>query len=127
MIHETDKQFAGDPAADNRNLDRDSFFLLADVRFLAQECDAKVRVRNLSAGGMMADGDIETRRGEPVTVTLRNIGEVHGNVAWAKSGRFGVSFDAEIDPNQARKPVGKGDHTPRFTKPLIKGTRSLRR
>jgi len=40
-----------------------------------------------------------------VTVNLRNIGAVTGRVAWIEDGRYGISFDREIDPQAVRAPV----------------------
>ena len=51
-----------------RELNRDSLFLLADVRLDGVEGEHRVRVRNLSAGGMMAEGTIKAVRGTLVEV-----------------------------------------------------------
>jgi hypothetical protein len=40
---------------DHRQLGRDSLFLMADLRLDGQDGEHRVRVRNLSAGGMMAE------------------------------------------------------------------------
>ena len=42
---------------DTRQVNRDSLFLLAQVRVDGQDAISRVKVRNLSAGGMMAEGD----------------------------------------------------------------------
>ena len=90
---------------DTRQVDRDSLFLLAQVRVDGVSQPNRVKVRNLSAGGMMAEGDVEVGRGAPVDVELRNIGWVKGTVAWRQDNRFGIAFIDEIDPKQAREPV----------------------
>ncbi|ODS60941.1 MAG: pilus assembly protein PilZ [Erythrobacter sp. SCN 68-10] len=67
-----------------------------------------MRVRNLSDGGMMAEGtNIRVQRGNRLTVELRNIGEVSGSVAWVQDDRFGIAFDAEIDSQRARRPLSE--------------------
>ena len=107
---------------DTRQVNRDSLFLLAQVRVDGQDAVHRVKVRNLSAGGMMAEGDAPIDRGSPVTVELRNIGAVEGSVAWIQGNRFGVAFAEEIDPKLARAPVatGPGDlASPRFTRPPL--------
>lgn len=86
----------------NRIQSRDSLFLLAEVSVVGLIDKEKVRVRNLSAGGMMADGDFGLSRGDVVRVTLRNIGDVSGQIAWTGNGKFGVAFDCVIDPQKVR-------------------------
>ncbi|WAT17341.1 PilZ domain-containing protein [Aurantiacibacter sp. MUD11] len=93
---------------DTRQLDRDSLFILAQLRVDGQEQVYRVKVRNLSAGGMMAEGDVKVLRGALVEVELRNLGWVEGSVAWKEDNRFGIAFVDEIDPKQARSPVAGG-------------------
>jgi hypothetical protein len=91
-----------------RELDRDSLFLKAELSFVGGDSCGEVRIRNLSAGGLMAETPVLTKRGDKVELELRNIGRVTGRVAWVAQGRFGVAFDHPIDPKLARKPVGQG-------------------
>lgn len=90
------------PAVDTRNISRDSLFLMADLRLEGAESLERVKVRNLSAGGMMAEGMLRVMRGTRLSVKLRNIEWVDGTVAWVQDNRFGIAFDREIDPAQAR-------------------------
>jgi hypothetical protein len=93
--------------AGRRSASRDSLFLSATIRAVG-ESDVgmlSVRVRNLSAVGMMADHNGINLPGERVVVALRGIGEVQGKVAWVRNNRIGVEFDVEVDPKLARKPV----------------------
>ena len=76
---------------DTRQVNRDSLFLLAQLRVDGQEAVYRVKVRNLSAGGMMAEGDAKVVRGALVAVELRNIGWVEGSVAWKQDNRFGIA------------------------------------
>jgi hypothetical protein len=103
---------------DTRQVNRDSLFLLAQVRVAGQDDVSRVKVRNLSAGGMMAEGEAKVTRGTLVQVELRNIGWVDGSVAWKQDDRFGIAFVEEIDPKLARAPVadGGGVASPRFTR-----------
>ena len=93
-------------SVDTRQLSRDSLFLLAEVRVEGRDESSKVKVRNLSDGGMMADGDVPVQRGSRVVVELRNIGTVEGSVAWVQDKRFGIAFDRQVDAHAARAPVG---------------------
>ena len=107
---------------DTRQLGRDSLFLLANLRFDEQGELYRVKVRNLSSGGMMADGEVKVSQGQAVQIELRNIGWIDGTVAWKQDGRFGVAFAEEIDPKLARAPVsGVSDQTesPRYTRPPL--------
>ena len=90
---------------ETRSVARDSLFLLADIR-IEQSAEAhRVRVRNLSDGGMMGEGQLRVQRGHRVIVELRSIGAVGGTVAWVQDSRFGVAFDEEIDSQKARRPL----------------------
>lgn len=109
---------------DHRHLGRDSLFLMADLRLQQAEGEHKVKVRNLSAGGMMAEGHVKVTRGAPLQVNLRNLGWVDGVVAWIQENRFGIAFVEDIDPKAARAPVnstsaGVESGTPRFVKPPL--------
>jgi len=59
----------------------------------------QIRVRNLSAGGMMGEGDIAVDRGSQLRFVMPNIGLVSGTVAWIQDDRFGVAFADDIDPD----------------------------
>ncbi|HEY9091380.1 PilZ domain-containing protein [Parasphingorhabdus sp.] len=102
-----------------RELERDSLFLHATLRFVEGDDCGEVRIRNLSAGGLMAEAPVIAKRGDKVELELRNIGRVTGNVAWVAQGRLGIAFDHAIDPKLVRKPVEKSKHVmPSYLKPL---------
>lgn len=90
---------------ETRSVARDSLFLLADISVEQNAEIYRVRVRNLSDGGMMGEGHLRVQRGHRVSVELRNIGAVGGTVAWVQDNRFGVAFDEEIDSQKARRPL----------------------
>lgn len=99
---------------ETRSVARDSLFLLADIRIEQGVETHRVRVRNLSDGGMMAEGNLKVKRGHRVEVELRNIGCVAASVAWVQDNRFGIAFDEEIDSQRARRPL-QGDELPAAT------------
>jgi prepilin-type processing-associated H-X9-DG protein len=104
---------------ETRQVDRDSLLLMAQVRVDGSEAEYRVKVRNLSAGGMMAEGDSKVVRGSLVAVELRNIGWVDGSVAWKQDERFGIAFVQEIDPRVPRAltpPSGPDMIVPRFVR-----------
>jgi hypothetical protein len=90
-------------------------FLMATVR-RAGSADVQVKVRNLSAGGMMAESPVSFSRGDVIEADLRGIGVVTGKIAWTAGGRVGVQFDTQVDPRLARKPVS-GNPQPQLVRP----------
>lgn len=89
---------------ETRTVSRDSLFLLANIRVEQDSEVHKVRVRNLSDGGMMGEGNIRVQRGNRLEIELRNVGKIGGSVAWVQDNRFGLSFDEEIESSHVRKP-----------------------
>lgn len=90
---------------DTRQVDRDSLFLLAQLKVDGQDLPHRVKVRNLSVGGMMAEGTARVALGTLVSIELRNLGWIEGTVAWRQDDRFGIAFVEPIDPILARAPV----------------------
>ena len=91
-------------AALSRGADRDSLFLQASL-ILPGANPVTVRVRNLSPGGMLAEGRVNVAQGAAVEVDLRNVGPVSGRVIWAGEGKFGIAFDRPVDPQAVRRQV----------------------
>ncbi|MCA0209744.1 MAG: PilZ domain-containing protein [Proteobacteria bacterium] len=91
-------------AALSRGADRDSLFLQASL-ILPGADPVTVRVRNLSPGGMLAEGKVNVAQGAAVEVDLRNVGPVSGRVIWAGEGKFGIAFDRPVDPQAVRRQV----------------------
>ena len=89
---------------DQRQIMRDSLFVMAGLRLTGKDTEYRVKIRNLSAGGLMAEGDFRVTRGVPISIEIRNLGWVDGVVAWVQDNRFGIAFDEEIDPKAARGP-----------------------
>ena len=89
---------------DHRHISRDSMFVQAHLRD-ANGIEHGVRIRNLSAGGVMAEGNFRMQRGDAIAIDIRNVGWVDGNVAWVADSRFGIAFCETIDPRAVRSPV----------------------
>ncbi|MCT2557635.1 PilZ domain-containing protein [Tsuneonella sp. YG55] len=91
---------------------------MAELQLEGESTAHRVRVRNLSAHGMMAEGDVRVLAGSRVTVCLKNLRPVEGSIAWVHQQRFGIAFAEEIDPKAPRSAVGTGDlSAPRFVRP----------
>lgn len=88
-----------------RGAKRDNLFLKGTVTCQRTGHAFDVIVRNLSAGGLLADSDQLPKVGDVLLIALRNVGNVPGRVVWVREGRFGMAFDMTIDPVAARQPV----------------------
>jgi PilZ domain len=87
---------------EQRHINRDSLFMLACLRLNGQEPVRRVKIRNLSPGGLLAEGDMRVVTGTPLEIELRNLGWIAGSVAWVQENRFGIAFAEEIDPKSVR-------------------------
>ena len=111
---------ADKPEGSSGRDERDSVFLNATVTTADHETSGVFRIRNISRGGLMAEGPFTFCAGDELDVELRNVGTVHGRVAWASSGKFGMMFDRTIDPKLTRKPVGRATHpVPSQHRPIV--------
>lgn len=91
---------------ENRQIARDSLFVVADLRCEGRDGLHPIKVRNLSPVGMMGEGAVRVSRGATVEVSLRNVGWVAGTVAWVQENRFGIAFREEIDATAVRDDAG---------------------
>jgi PilZ domain len=98
--------------SEQRQIARDSLFVMAEMRLDDGGEQYRIKVRNLSAGGMMGEGAVRVFRGAQVWISLRNVGWVEGTVAWIQDNRFGVAFREEIDPKIARANGPGGEQAP---------------
>ena len=92
-------------AALSRGADRDSLFMQANVTIDGRPAPVSVRVRNLSAGGMLAESPVTVSQGATVEVDLRNVGPVPGRIVWTGEKKFGIAFDRAINPQAVRRDV----------------------
>lgn len=90
---------------EHRRAPRESMFLFAALRVENEEGTYRVKIRNLSTTGLMAEGEVLLRPSSIVSIEIRNIGWVDGNVAWIKDKQFGVMLAEAIDPKRAHMPV----------------------
>ena len=101
--------------SDQRHINRDSLFVMAALRAADSSKEHRVKVRNLSDGGLMAEGDVRVVRGTKVSIELRNIGWTDGSVAWVQDNRFGIAFVEPIDARIARAPAATQNETPEYS------------
>jgi hypothetical protein len=112
-----------------RGESRDSLFLLAEVHAQGWPQPLKVKVRNLSAGGLLAESAHQVPVGTVLTVKLPNLSLLTSRCVWSGENRFGIAFDHDIDPQAVRRKVGSRSdvpatligmtlHTSKYKKPL---------
>jgi hypothetical protein len=87
---------------------RDSLLLLTTIARESGEPLGNVRIRNLSATGVMAECEHNLVSGDRVIIPLRGVGHVTGSVIWVRGGKVGIAFEHEIDPQLARKAPTSG-------------------
>ncbi len=104
----------GNVESENRQITRDSLFVLATIRFDGRADDRRVRIRNLSAGGLMAEGQFPVTPGQALSIQIRNAGWVGGHVAWVQGSRFGIAFNEEIDQKAVRAASPASETSERF-------------
>lgn len=94
----------------SRGADRDSLFMQARLTLPGEAEPVTVRVRNLSAGGMLAEPQQRVAggaivEGVVVEAELRNVGAVRGRIVWVGEGKFGIAFDRPVNPQAIRRQV----------------------
>ena len=77
----------------------------------------KVRIRNISAEGAMLEGAGELPPGSGIVLDLGEGGTVSGRVRWARSGQFGVRFDARFDMRCLVRHSEPQEQVPAMVKP----------
>jgi hypothetical protein len=58
------------------------------------------RIRNISAGGAMAETPGTYWTGEVAAIELKSGGRVDGRIVWVDAGQIGIAFDERIDPDE---------------------------
>jgi hypothetical protein len=56
-----------------------------------------VRTRNISAGGVHIEGDIQAAAGDKVRFDSRKTGPIDGTIAWIDGNHCGIAFDQPIE------------------------------
>jgi hypothetical protein len=86
----------------NRRSRRSNVLMAASIEVAGSS--TAVRMRNLSAEGVLIEGDDLPIEGTIVTFR-RNELKVPGSVAWIKGRRAGIAFDAKLDPETVLRHV----------------------
>src|SRR4051812_27668394 len=83
---------------------RHNVLLMVDLQ-LAGWPEQRVRVRDISAGGLKVMAAVKPAIGTLVRVDLPGLGWIGGAVAWANDSAFGVRFAHAFDAAAARQRV----------------------
>jgi hypothetical protein len=84
------------PKGHVRRRDARTVTLLIVGRIIGDQADGLCRIRNISAGGLMAEVFAQFAVGEPVRIELRNGQVVQGAVRWTKDDTLGVEFEEPV-------------------------------
>lgn len=91
---------AGTPSEDEterRSAARKSMLLLATIRYDDLEPSINSRILDISRGGLRTTLPVVLKRGHPLRVILKGIGEVRAKVAWSRKSEVGIKFDRPIN------------------------------
>ena len=84
--------------------------LLADLRTDGTRAQ-RVRVRDLSEAGFMAECDAPVPIGSAVSLDLPGVGVVRARVRWSFAGRLGARFNEQVDFAAARDGIARATNT----------------
>jgi hypothetical protein len=90
---------AGKPSEaedERRAAARRAMLLLVTIRYDDLEPSVNSRVLDISRGGLRTTLPVALKRGHPVKLVLKGIGEVRAKVAWSRKGEVGMKFDKPI-------------------------------
>ena len=76
-----------------------------------------VKLRNLSAEGMMIDSPSDLIAGVPVVVEIPGGQAVSGHVRWCRSGQIGIKFEAPLDLETLIRPPEPPRESADYVKP----------
>jgi len=71
--------------------------LLPVARLIADEWQDLCRIRNISAGGLMAETTTRHDAGVPILIELESGQQIAGSVVWTRDTIVGIKFDQSVD------------------------------
>jgi hypothetical protein len=76
---------------------RIGMLLLATIKYDDMLPSTVSRVLDLSGGGIRTTLPVNLKRGHPVRVILKGVGELRAKIAWTRGGEVGIKFDSRIN------------------------------
>jgi hypothetical protein len=71
--------------------------VLPVARLVTETANHFCRIKNISAGGLMAEAVAPIRVGERVRIELNSEQRLPGTVVWVRTGLVGIKFDSDVD------------------------------
>jgi hypothetical protein len=85
------------PRPTENRLDERLVALLPIVKLVSDDWQDLCRIRNISAGGLMAETTRQHKSGDTVIVELQNGQKIGGTLVWTRETAVGVKFDQSVD------------------------------
>lgn len=85
------------PRPTEKRADERILALLPVAKLVADEWQDLCRIRNISAGGLMAETTRRHDAGVPVIVELNSNQHIAGSIVWTRESTLGVKFDQNVD------------------------------
>jgi len=85
------------PRPPERRTDERHLALLPPARLIAPGWQDLCRIRNISAGGLMAEIATSRPAGDPVVVEINSNQRIPGKVLWTRETSVGIKFDKDAD------------------------------
>ena len=94
---------------ETRGVTRERVLMLATMTVANGPEQHRVRIRDLSAQGVQAEGDLVAQPGEQVEIDFAAAGKARGVVAWRDGKVLGLELEQEIEPDVVRRAIIASD------------------
>lgn len=81
---------------------RHHVMLIREIQTEAMEAPVRIRVRDISLRGMMAEASVRMQEGERLVLRLGDGTLVAGAVQWVRGLSFGIIFESDLPLDQLR-------------------------
>jgi PilZ domain len=106
------------PRPSDRRTDERALAVLPVGRLVSPEWQDLCKIRNVSAGGMMAEVTTARPAGDAVVVELNSNQQIAGRIVWVRDTTIGIKFDDTVDLREilaSRRPrIGFRPRPPRL-------------
>lgn len=103
------------PRPDDRRVEQRIMALLPIAKLVTDHGQDICRIRNISAGGLMAQTAVSHPIGEKVRVEFSSHQQLPGEIVWTRDTSCGIKFDQDIDLREllANRPARRKGEKPR--------------
>lgn len=88
------------PRPSDRRTDERLIAILPAAKIVGEHANYICRIKNISAGGLMAEVTSPLQVGDTVYIELNSEQRVPGQVVWTREGSLGIKFDQDVDLRQ---------------------------